>query len=177
MGTREAVNLCSESPLPDTIWKLAVAEVKENHEAILSPDTLQMRRLVGATVQVLWLFLGLNSFVNCTIFSHFGTGCSLLFSVVSSPLWQLPNSSGEATQQHPNSVNQLNRLCDSTPQTHTCKEMFVDADFNWRMPLRKQSIHTREAKSCLVWFWGNNHFIYKVPLLPLPWKAVTIVTR
>lgn len=65
MGTREAVNLCSVSPLPDTIWKLAVAEVKENHEAILSPDTLQMRRLVGATVQLLWLFLGLNSFVNC----------------------------------------------------------------------------------------------------------------
>ena len=84
-----------------------MAEVKENHEAILSPDTLQMRRLVGAMVQVLWLFLLLNSFVNCTIFSHFGTVRSLLFSVVSSLLWQLPNSSCDATHQHPNSVNQL----------------------------------------------------------------------
>lgn len=32
LGTRDAMNLCSVSRLSDTIWKLAVAEIKENHE-------------------------------------------------------------------------------------------------------------------------------------------------
>lgn len=33
LGTRDAMNLCSMSHLSDTIWKLAMAEIKENHEA------------------------------------------------------------------------------------------------------------------------------------------------
>lgn len=91
---------------PDTFWKLAIAEIKENHKAILSLDILQMRPLVGDRVQGLGRFL-LNSFVNCTIVPHFGTVCSLLFNVVSSLLWQLPNSSCDAAHQHPNNVKQL----------------------------------------------------------------------
>lgn len=83
-----------------------MAKIKENYEAILSSDTLQMRELVSDTVQVLQLFLP-NSLVNCTVFPHFGTVCSLLFNVVSSLLWQLPNSSCDATHHHPNSVKQL----------------------------------------------------------------------
>lgn len=160
------VSALPSPPLPDTIWKLAVAEILKNHETKLSPDTLQMRWLGGDTVQVLWLCLLLNSSSNCSIFSP-----TLVQFVPCCFVWSLPGWGSFQTaavmpptsHQHPNNVKptQVNRLCDSTPPTHMQRNA-GDADFSWGVPLREQQTHTREAKPCLAWFWGNNHFIYKV---------------
>jgi hypothetical protein len=82
-----------------------MAEIKENYEVKQSPDTLQIRQVINDTIQVLWLlFLWLNRFVNCTFFLP-SVQFVPYYLVQFIPRWrQLPNSSCDATHQHPNNV-------------------------------------------------------------------------
>lgn len=105
----------------DTIWKCAVAEIKENHEAILSP--LSKWGGMSVTQSRFWgYFCGWIVLPIVPFFSHFGTGFALLFSVVVALLWQLWCHPPASQQRQP---TQVNRLWDSTPPTRMCKETLV----------------------------------------------------
>lgn len=110
-------------PLPDVICKLAVEEIFKNHEATLSPDTLQKGGLSVTHCRFCgyicwWVGLSIVPF-----FSHFGN----LFLTVSWSCFPAVAAS-KAAVMPPTSIpimstNSSKQVMRSHPSLHTCKEM------------------------------------------------------